>query len=246
MLPVLWSLKLQIQVPAAAGILGKAAAADFPLDGPAEPEPVPPPEEDHRIALQWNGPPGLKRDPAQGFFAAPSRTLAAAIPGDRELLAHRLYGIRAQAEELAAAAAEMDQIKARGPALVVPSSGVVDLPAIVPDPVHRPSLPLKMPTGARILDPVPVSEHHRRQGSLKRAKSTIQTRNFPVHLHAQSAVGDLRSDSRVLSDVHAVRNVSRRPSITRAARPASAAARSTQSAPPPRPERQGFRRGELR
>ena len=46
----LGDFELQVKVPAAAGILGKAAAEDFPLDGPAEPEPVPPPEEDHRIA----------------------------------------------------------------------------------------------------------------------------------------------------------------------------------------------------
>src|SRR6185437_3439275 len=61
----------------------------------------------------------------------------------------------------AAAAGELDQIEARGPALVVSPSGVVDVPAIVPDPVHGPGLPLKMPTGGGILDPVPVREHHR-------------------------------------------------------------------------------------
>ena len=31
---------------------------------------------------------------------------------------------------------------------------------LVPDPAHRPSLPLQMPSGARILDPVPEGRHH--------------------------------------------------------------------------------------
>ena len=71
-----------------------------------------------------------------------------------------LHGIRVQAEELAAAGGELDQIEARGPALVMPPSGVVDVAAIVPDPVHRPSLSLKMLTGGRILDPASVGQHH--------------------------------------------------------------------------------------
>jgi hypothetical protein len=66
-----------------------------------------------------------------------------------------------QPQELAAAVSEMDQIEARGPGLVVPPSGVLDLAAIVPDPVHLLSLSLEMPTGGRILDPVPVRKHHR-------------------------------------------------------------------------------------
>ncbi|HEY6514796.1 MAG TPA: hypothetical protein VIY50_01540 [Steroidobacteraceae bacterium] len=44
-------LELHIQVPAAAGILGEAAAEDLPLYRTAEPNPVPPPEQDHRIAI---------------------------------------------------------------------------------------------------------------------------------------------------------------------------------------------------
>jgi hypothetical protein len=64
-----------------------------------------------------------------------------------------------QAEELAAAERELDQIEARGPVLVVSPSGVLGLAAIVPDLVHRPSLSPKMPPG-RILDPVPVRKHH--------------------------------------------------------------------------------------
>src|SRR5487761_441602 len=103
---------------------------------------------------------GLKRNPPQGFSAPPSRPLSAGIARDRKLLADRLHGIRVQAEEFAGAAGELDQVKARRPALVVPPSGVLDLPAIVPDPIHVPSLSPKMPTGGGILDPVPVREHH--------------------------------------------------------------------------------------
>lgn len=159
-LPVFGDLDLQIQIPAAAGILREAAAEDLPLDGTAEPEPVPPPNEDHRIVLQSNGPRRLEGDPPQRLSTSPSRPLAAGIPGESELLADRLHGIRVQAEELAAAVSEIDQIEARGPALVVPPSGVVNLAAIVPDPIHFPSLSAKMPTGGRILDPVPVRKHH--------------------------------------------------------------------------------------
>jgi len=159
-LPVFGDLDLQIQVPAAPGILAKAAAKDLPFDRTAEPKPVLPPEKDHPVALPSNGTRRLKGNPPQGLSTPPSRPLAAGVPGDCKLLAHRLRGIRVQAEELAAAAGESDQIEARGPAPVVPASGVVDLAAIVPDPVHLPSLPLKMPTGGRILDPVPVRKHH--------------------------------------------------------------------------------------
>ena len=161
MFSVLRDLDLKIQVPAAAGILGEAAAEDPAIYGAAEPEPVSPPEEHHGIALQSDGPRRLEGDPSEGFSPPPSRPLAAGIAGDRKLLAHRLHGIRVQAQELAAAAGEIDQIEARGPALVVSPSGVVDVPAIVPHPAHGPGLLLKVPTGGGILDPVPVREHHR-------------------------------------------------------------------------------------
>src|SRR6185437_4726909 len=52
MLTVLRDLDLKIQVPAAAGIFGEAAAADPAVYGATEPEAVLPPEEPHRIALQ--------------------------------------------------------------------------------------------------------------------------------------------------------------------------------------------------
>ena len=139
----------------------------FGQAGSAEPEPVPPTKEDHRLTLQPNGPRGLEGDPPQGLSAPPSRPLAAGVPGEGELLAYRLHGVRVQAEKLAAAAGEIDQIEARGPAPVVAASGALDFAAIVPDPAHRPSL-------------------------------------------------------------------------------SSAAARANESAPPPRPERRGFRRGEIR
>src|SRR6185437_6692375 len=45
-----------------------------------------------------------------------ARGAAAGIAGDRKLLAHRLHGIRMQAQELAAATGELDEIEARGPA----------------------------------------------------------------------------------------------------------------------------------
>src|SRR6185437_3560505 len=160
MLPVFGDLDLQIQGPAAPGILAKAAAEHPPVHRTAEPKSVSLTEENHGIALQSNGARRLEGNPPQGLSSPPSRPLAAGVPGDRKLLADRLHGIRVQAEELAAAAGEIDQIEARGPALVVPASGVVDLPAIVPDPVHRPSLSLKMPAARRVLDPVPVRKHH--------------------------------------------------------------------------------------
>ncbi|HEY1891861.1 MAG TPA: hypothetical protein VGG63_15755 [Steroidobacteraceae bacterium] len=111
MFSVFGHLELQIQVPAAAGILGKAAAEDPSLYRTAEPNPVPPPKQDHCIAIPANGAAGLKGDPSQGPSATPSRPLAAAIPGDDELLTDRLHGIRMQAEELAAAEGELDQIE---------------------------------------------------------------------------------------------------------------------------------------
>jgi hypothetical protein len=42
----------------------------------------------------------------------------------------------------------------------VPAGSFLNLPAVVPDPVHGPGLLLKMLTGGRILDPVAVGQHH--------------------------------------------------------------------------------------
>src|SRR5579863_3152570 len=245
MLSVLWRLNLQIQVPAAPGILAKAAAENPPADGAAEPEPVPPPEEHHRIVLPSNGTRGLEGDPPEGLSSPPSRPLAAGVPGDHKPLAHRLHGIRVQAEELAAAAGEIDQIEARGPALVVPASGVVDLAAIVPDPVHPLSLSLKMPTGSRILDPIPVREHHG-----ERVIETLEVNNPDAEFSGVFT----RFTFRPLSEVEPMRGVMymcgaltkacHRRSRMRAVRHRSTAARATESAPSPRPERRRFRRGE--
>ncbi|MGB6488236.1 MAG: hypothetical protein WBE91_15275 [Steroidobacteraceae bacterium] len=160
MLAVFRDLDLQIQVPAAASILSEAAAANLSLHGPAEPQPASPLEEDHRIAIPANCASRLEGDPSQGLSAAPSRPLAVRISREGQLFADRLHGIRMKTQELAAAEGELDQVEARGPVPVVPASGFLGLPAIVPNPVHLPRLPLELPTGGRILDPVAIGQYH--------------------------------------------------------------------------------------
>jgi len=160
MLPVLHDLDLQIQIPPTSGVFGEASAEDVPIDATAKPEPVSSAEESYRMVLQSNGARSLEWDPPQGRSTSPSRALSADIPGYRELLAHRLHGIRVQAEEFGAAAGELDQIEARGRTLIMAASGALDLAAVVPDPINCRSLSREKPTGGRILDPVPVRKHH--------------------------------------------------------------------------------------
>ena len=221
MLPVLRNLDLQIEIPAAAGVLSKAAAAKLTVERPAEPQPITALEEDDHITVPVDRARRLEGDPPQGFLPPPSRPFAMGIARDRKLLADRLHGIRVQAEELTAAESELDQIEARGPALIVPAGGLLNLPAIVPDPVHRTSLSLKVPTGCRILDPVPVCQHHG---------------NMVVNTRCES-----KTDAKHPAGIFTLDL----PSVCDAETHASTNSIVIGSAPPPRRERRGFRRGEL-
>ena len=221
MLPILRSLDLQIEIPAAAGVLSEAAAVNFTLERAAEPEPISALEEDHRITVPADRARRLEGDPPQGFLPPPSRPLAMGISRDRKLLAHRLHGIRVQAEELAAAGSELDQIEARRPTLIVPAGALLNLPEIVPHPVHCPSLLLKMPTGGRILDPVPVGQHHG---------------NMVVDTQCEN-----KTDAKHPAGIFTL-NL---PSVCDAETHASTNSIAVCRAPPPRRERRGLRRGEL-
>jgi hypothetical protein len=246
MVAVFWHLDLQIQVPAAAGVLAKAAAENPPLDGAAEPEPVSPSQEDHRVALQSNGTRRLEGDPPQGFSAAPSGPLAVGISRERELFADSLHSVRVQAKELAAAAGKVDQIKARGPKLVVPSSGVLDLTAIVPDSVHLLSLSPKMRAGARILDPIPIRKQH-----LDKVAGTCKINNPDAKFSREL----VRFYSRSLSGAASVCRVTRMRSAHTNATPRRstigvfqrqfAIITATESTPPTLPQCRGLRRGEF-
>jgi hypothetical protein len=143
------------------------------------------------------------------------------VSRDRKLLADRLHGIRVQAEELTAAGSQLDQIEARGPTLVVAAGGLLNLPAIVPHPVHRPSLLLKVPTGGRILDPVPVGQHHG---------------NMIVDTRCEN-----KTDAKHRADIFTLDL----PSVCDAKTHASTNSIVIGNALPPRRERRGFRRGEL-
>ena len=52
------------------------------------------------------------------------------------------------------------RMEGRGPALVVAASGFLGLRPETSRPGSPPSMLLQMPSGARILDPVPVGQHH--------------------------------------------------------------------------------------
>jgi hypothetical protein len=160
MVAILRNLDLQVEIPAAAGVLSEVAATKPALEWPAEPEPVSVLEEDHLITVPVDRARRLEGDPAQGLLASPSWPFVTGITRDRKLLADRLHRIRVQTEELTAAESKLDQIESGRPALIVPARGFLYLAAVVPHPVHRPSLSLKVPTGSRILDPIPVGQHH--------------------------------------------------------------------------------------
>ena len=221
-LSILRNLDLQIEIPAATGILSEAAAAKLTTERPAEPEPISALEEDHRITVPADRARRLEGDPPQRSLLAPPRPLAMGISRDRKLPADGLNGIRMQAEELAAAESELDQIEARWPAFVVPPGGLLNLPAVVPHPVHRPSLLLKVPTGGRILDPVPICQHH--------GNMVIDTR-CENKTDAKHPAGIFTPDL---------------PSVCDAETHASTNSTVIDNALPPRRERGGFLRGELR
>jgi hypothetical protein len=149
----------QVQVPAATGILGEASAAELPLDGAAEPEPVPPPEK---------------------------------------------------------------------------------------DPVHLPSLSPKMPTGGRILDPVPVRKHHG-----ERVTGTLEIDNPDAEFLGALTRFISRQLSEVetmcgVTDMHcALTEASHRRSTIRTVGHRSAAASATERAPHLLPHGRSFRRGDL-
>ncbi|MGB6487206.1 MAG: hypothetical protein WBE91_10025 [Steroidobacteraceae bacterium] len=157
---ILQNLNLQIEVPAAARILGKTAAANLAAERSAEPQSISTPQKVYRVPIHANRTRCLEWNPAQGLPTTPSRPPPVRIARTRKLLADRLHGVRVQAQELATAGSEAAQIEARRPTLVVPARSLLDVPAVVPDSVHRQGLPLKKPTRGRILDPVPVGQHH--------------------------------------------------------------------------------------
>jgi hypothetical protein len=246
-LPVFGDLELQIEVPAAAGILREAATADFLLDRTAEPEPVPASKEDYAIPIHTNRTRRLEGDPAQGFSASPSRPLAVDVARIRELLANRLHGIRVHAQELTATGGELDQIEARGPVLVVPASGFLDLPAVVPDAVHRPSLSQQMPTGGRILDPVSIGHHH---GNIVLARC-YKLKTDAKHVAGIFTLGFSSAVPVIASACGArlgngLQDAFRRRSGVRLTCHLSATPKANHRAPPSRPERRGLRRGEFR
>jgi hypothetical protein len=247
MLSVVRNLHLQIEVPAIAGILSEAPAVNLAVDGPAEPEPVPPPEEYCCITVPANRTRCLEGDPSQTLPTTPSRPLAVDISRNCELLADRLNRIRVQAQELTATRGEVDQIEAGRPVLVVAARGFLDLRAVVPDPVHRPGLPRKMPTGGRILDPVPVCQHHGDRIVDECCKSKIDGKHAAdiFTLDLPSAATEITNTYGAARTSGGLRDASHRRSRIRVLCHLSATAGATDRAPPPHPERRGFRRGEF-
>ena len=247
-LPVFRDFNLQIEVPAAAGILRETATPDGPLDRTAEPEPIAAPEEDHAIAINANRTRRLEGDPVQGFFAAPSRPLMVGIPREGKPLTDRLHGIRVQSEELAATAGECDQIEARGPGPVVPASRFVDFAAVVPDPVHGPRLSQQTSAGGRILDAVSKGQHH---GNM------VLDRCYKLKTDAKHTAGI--STLGLSSAAVAIANVCEATRVDSGSRDAfhgrcrarpnchvSASVKANHRAPPLRPQQRSFRRGEFR
>ena len=128
------------------------------------------------------------------------------------------------------------------------TSSLLGLPAIVPDPAHRPSLLLQMPSGARILDPVSVGQHpvnrvvERWRENKTDAKHPVGT--FTLELPSEMPeVSNVYGATRLGSGL---KDLSCPRSQIPNSLPLTGTARAGCRAPPPRPERRGFRRGELR
>lgn len=226
MLPVFRDGDLQIEVPATAGILSEAAAANLPGDGTAEPQRVPPTEKDRHATFNLNRAGRLEGDPPQRLPAAPSRALAVLISRNGELLADCLHGIEVKAQKLTAAGGESDQIEAGRPGFVVPASCFLDLPAVVPDTIHSPRPLLQMPTGRRILDPVSVCQHHGNMINNGCWKDKVDAKHLAdiLTLSLPSAVSELRTMFEVMRPVTVRRDGSRRWSRTCVSRHLSATA----------------------
>ena len=128
------------------------------------------------------------------------------------------------------------------------ASVLLDLATVVPNVVYRPRLPLEIPTGGRILDPVAVAQHHVNIVVDRCCTNKTDAKHAAVifTLDQSSAVAGLAT-------IHLVTRLGADPTYapTRRSRThrslrLSTAVRAHHRAPPPRPERRGFWRGEFR
>lgn len=153
-------LGLQVEIPPAARVLGKRAAADFSVHRTAIPEAIAVLEKYSRVIVDTDGTSGGEGNPPKRFLPAPSGAPSCLVSGNHELLADCLHGVAVNAEQRSTAGAKLNQIEGARPTFVVTPRGFLNFPAVVPNDVYRPSHHGKVLACCRILDPVLVRQQH--------------------------------------------------------------------------------------
>lgn len=153
---------LKAEEPTAAGIASDAASADVGIDRTALPEAVAFAEMYYDIAIEFDGTRCGEWHPAERLLATPSRALPLRVAAGDELFADGLHRIAVQSKQTAAAGRQLDQIKGRRPAFVMPSRSLLDFAAIVPDPVYRSRKRSELLSARSVFDAISVGQQHGR------------------------------------------------------------------------------------
>lgn len=188
-------LALENDEPSPARILGKASGFDALGKVAGFPEPEPPLEVSHLWPVDLDGARD-KRHPAEGALGseagAEARTFALGVTRRGKLAADRLNGVRVQAEQRAAAGAELDQVEGAWPlddAACFPAGFGLALSgdAEVPNLIGRVGVPGKVFAGGCVLDTVFETEHHAQphNGSMGKMQDYRTGRHcvFALHVH---------------------------------------------------------------
>lgn len=159
---IVFNLAYEVQIPPAARILTEATAPNISWDRSRQPHAIWLAEHRYGVAANFDRPRALKRHPPKGALRSktdtPPRPTPRLVAADGESLANRLNHIAMQSKFSAASVGQADQIKPRRPAAIEASAVVGDLPAIIPNLVHRNCHLRETFFSARVLDSVSESE----------------------------------------------------------------------------------------
>lgn len=211
------NLALEADVPAPARILYEAASLELAIDFARLPEVELALEVDDVRAVDLHGARN-ERHPAKSALRAaagtPTKVSAIGVTLGGVLPADRLNGVGVKSDISAATGAEFDQIECARPlgdATGFPASlGLaLDAVAIVPDVVHRASVPVEVLPDCRVLDTVFERQHHASEHNWSEGKMqeyrTGRHCVFKMHVHlvfvtkyrrnvlSDRAIDDLRS-----------------------------------------------------
>src|SRR6516162_6940514 len=166
------NLDLQTEIPPFASVLGKATSFDRSVYRPTIPETITALEIDNGIAFNLNSTRSLKWNPSERALAAPVRAPLSCIAANGELLADSLNRIAVQAEHLATAACELDQIKAVRPPFFLSPCCLLRLTTEVPDDIDGTRQAIKILAGRCVFEAIAISKDHPQY--LIRSATTMQ------------------------------------------------------------------------